>query len=60
MTHRIELTTEELSLLSDGTRLTFAIGTEVFKFSADDLDISLSELVEGQLAHFGPLEISYS
>jgi hypothetical protein len=58
---RIELTTEELSLLATGNKLTFAEGTEVVKFSADDLDISVRQIVEGETAKVGDaVEVSYN
>jgi hypothetical protein len=58
---RIELTTEELGLLSTGTTLTFAEGTDVVKFSAEDLSISVRRMVEGETAKVGEnIEVSYN
>lgn len=58
---RIELTTEELGLLATGKTLTFAEGTEVVKFSAEDLDISVRRMVEGETAKVGEtIEVSYN
>jgi hypothetical protein len=56
-----QLTTEELGLLATGQRLTFSEGTEVVRFSAEDLDISVRQVAEGEVARVGDrIEVSYS
>lgn len=58
-TQTIELTTEELGLLSTGKTLTFAVGEELFHVRADDLDCTTRELAEGRTAKAGELLLSY-
>ena len=56
----IQLTTEELGILSTGGTLTFAIGEETHHVRADDLDCTTRELAEGTVARAGELLLSYS
>lgn len=59
--NRYQLTTEELGLLATGRTLTFSEGVEVIQFSADDLDISVRQVAEGEIARVGErLEVSYN